>query len=119
MLRVGYPTLLAWRGGTIYPGSSPAGVTTRSPRMVTECFLTGSMLIKMYFPLHGLCLYMYFPFTVSQFHADAHSVYLVCRSGVDFTKGFKTWHKFSTEIRFMLIPIIVLFIAHEVITGNF
>ena len=38
--------------------------------------------------------------------------------GVDFAKGFKTWHKFSTEIRFMLIPIIVLFIAHEFITGN-
>ena len=40
-------------------------------------------------------------------------------SGVDFTKGFKAWPKFSTEIRFMLIPIIVLFIAHEFITGNF
>ena len=39
--------------------------------------------------------------------------------GVDFTKGFKTWHKFSTEIRFMLIPIIVLFIAHEFITVKF
>ena len=39
--------------------------------------------------------------------------------GVDFTKGVKTWHKFSTEIRFMLIPIIVLFIAHEFMTGNF
>ena len=39
--------------------------------------------------------------------------------GVDFTKGFKTWHKFSTEIRFMLIPITVLFIAHEFITGKF
>ena len=39
--------------------------------------------------------------------------------GVDFTKGFKTWHKFSTEIRFILIPIIVLFIAHEFIMGNF
>ena len=38
---------------------------------------------------------------------------------VDFTKGFKTWHKFSTEIRFMLIPIIVLFIAHEFITEKF
>ena len=37
-------------------------------------------------------------------------------SGMDFTKGFKTWH---TEIRFMLIPIIILFIAHEFITGNF
>ena len=41
------------------------------------------------------------------------------KPGVDFTKGFKTWHKFSTEIRFMLIPIIVLFIEHEFITGNF
>ena len=41
------------------------------------------------------------------------------RPGVDFTKGFKTWHKFSTEIRFMLIPIIVLFIAHEFITVKF
>ena len=40
-------------------------------------------------------------------------------SGVDFTKGFKTWHKFSTEIRFVLIPIIILFIAHEFITGKF
>ena len=39
--------------------------------------------------------------------------------GVDFTKGFKTWYKFSTEIRFMLIPIIVLFVAHEFITGKF
>ena len=39
--------------------------------------------------------------------------------GVDFTKGFKTWHKFSTEIWFMFITIIVLFIAHEFITGKF
>ena len=35
-------------GGTIYPGSRPEGVTTRCPRMVTECLLTRSMLIKMY-----------------------------------------------------------------------
>ena len=47
------------------------------------------------------------------------SKYLKWFSGVDFTNGFKTWHKFSTEIRFMLIPIIVLFIAYEFITGNF
>ena len=40
-------------------------------------------------------------------------------TGVDFTKGFKTCHKCSTEIRFMLMPMIVLFIAHEFITGNF
>ena len=47
MLRAGYRILLAWRGwgrGTIYPGSRPAGVTTRSPRMVTERLLTRLML---------------------------------------------------------------------------
>ena len=33
-------------GGTIYPGSRPAGITTRSPRMVIECLLTRSMFIK-------------------------------------------------------------------------
>ena len=35
-------------GGTICPGSRPSGVTTRCPRIQTECFLTRSMLIKMY-----------------------------------------------------------------------
>ena len=73
------PTLLEG-GGTIYPGSRPAGFTTRSPRMVTECLLTRSVLVKMKFTtswFHGMCLYMYIVFTVSPFHADAHSVYLV------------------------------------------
>ena len=56
------------QGGTIYPGSRQAGITIHSPRMVTECLLTRSMLTKMY---------MYIVFTVSQLHADAHSVYLV------------------------------------------
>ena len=46
-------------GGTICPGSRPAGVTIR-PRMVTECLLTGSMLIKMYkFTISGYVPYMY------------------------------------------------------------
>ena len=53
-------------GGTIYPGSRPAGVTTHSLRMVTECLLTGSMLIKMYLSLHGMCLYIYIVSGVSQ-----------------------------------------------------
>ena len=64
MLRAGYPTLLAWRGGTICPVSSPAGFTTRCPRMVTECLLTRSMLIKMYkftisgyVPVYVHCIY--------------------------------------------------------------
>ena len=64
-------------GGTIYPGSRPAAVTTRSPRMVTECLLTRSMLIKMCLPFHGMCLYMCIVFTVSQFRADVHLVYFV------------------------------------------
>ena len=51
-------------GGTIYPGSRPAGVATRCSRMVTECLLTRSMLIKMYkftilgyVPVYVLCIY--------------------------------------------------------------
>ena len=43
-------------GGTIYPGSIPADVTTRSPRMVAECLLTRSMLVKMYY--HFMSMYM-------------------------------------------------------------
>ena len=38
-------------GGTIYPGSRPADVTTRSPRMVAECLLTRMMLIEMYYTI--------------------------------------------------------------------
>ena len=51
-------------GGTIYPVSRPAGVTTRCRRMVTECLLTRSMLIKMYkftisgyVPVYVYCIY--------------------------------------------------------------
>ena len=51
--------------GTIYPGSRPLGITTRSPRMVTECLLTRATLIKMYLPFRGVCLYMYIVCTVS------------------------------------------------------
>ena len=65
-------------GGRIYPGSRPAGATTRCPRMVTECLLTRSMLIKMCkFTISGHVPVIYIVFTVSQFHADVHSVYLV------------------------------------------
>ena len=37
-------------------GSRPAGVTSLSPRMVTECLFPRSMLIKMYLPFHGMCI---------------------------------------------------------------
>ena len=64
LLRAGYPTLLAWRGCTIYSGSRPADVTTCSPSMVIECLLTRSMLIKMYkftiswyVPVYVHCIY--------------------------------------------------------------
>ena len=52
------------RGDTICQGSRPADVTTRCPRMVTECLLTRSMLIKMYkfiisgyVPVYVHCIY--------------------------------------------------------------
>ena len=49
-------------GGTIYPGSRPAGVTTCCPRMVTECLLIRSMLmykftISGYVPVYVHCIY--------------------------------------------------------------
>ena len=64
-------------GGTIYPGSRPADVTTRSPRMVAECLLTRSMLIKMYYHFMVCACTCTIVFTVSQFHADVYLVYLV------------------------------------------
>ena len=40
------------------------------PYIVREWWLfTRSMLIKMYLPFHGMCLYMYIVVTVSQFHS--------------------------------------------------
>ena len=51
LLRAGYPTLLTWRGGGGVQFDQAQGqqmVTTRSPRIVTECLPTRSMLIKMY-----------------------------------------------------------------------
>ena len=46
-------------GGMVYPGSRQTSVTTHSPRMVTECLPTRSMLIKMYIPFHVYvqCIY--------------------------------------------------------------
>ena len=80
MLRAGYPTLLPWRGGgTIYPGSSPADVTTRSPRMVAEYLLTRSMF-KMFIPFHGMCMYMYNCIYSQSVHADVYLVYFVLHS---------------------------------------
>ena len=79
MLQASYPTLLPLRGvgATIYPGSRPADVTTRSPRMVAECLLTRSMLIKMYYHFMVCACICTIVFTVSQFHADVYIVYLV------------------------------------------
>ena len=71
------PTPLEGVGGTIYPGSRPADVTTHSPRMVVECLLTRSMLIKMYYHFMVCACICTIVFTVGQFHADVYLVYLV------------------------------------------
>ena len=42
-LRAGYPALLQWRGGTIFPGSRPAH-DYHTAVLAIECFLTRSML---------------------------------------------------------------------------
>ena len=63
-------------GGTNYLGSRPAGVTTRSPRMVAECLLTHSILIKMYYHFMVCVCICTIVFTVSEFHADVYLVYL-------------------------------------------
>ena len=62
MLRAAYPPYLLGGGGTIYPGSRPVGVTTRSPRMVTMCLLTRSMLIEMYRVTISWYVPVYVPF---------------------------------------------------------
>ena len=64
-------TPLEWEG-TIYPGSTPAVVTTRSPRMEAECLLTRSMLIKMYYHFMVCASICTIVFTISQFHADIY-----------------------------------------------
>ena len=64
-------------GGTIYPGSRPAAVTTRSPRMVAECLRTRSMLVKMHYHCMVCAYICTVVLTVSQFHAGVYLVYLV------------------------------------------
>ena len=64
-------------GGTIYPSSRQADITTRSPRMVAECLLTRSMLIKMYYHFMVCAYICTIVLTVSQFHADLYLIYLV------------------------------------------
>ena len=49
MLQAGYPTLLTLEGEVRFDQAQDQQVViTRSPRIVTECLLTRSMLIKMY-----------------------------------------------------------------------
>ena len=49
MLQAGYPILFTWRiCSSLGLKTSRAGVTPPSPRIVTECSFTRSMLIKMY-----------------------------------------------------------------------
>ena len=62
--------------GTICPGSRSLGVTTRRPRMVTECLLTRSILIKMYYLFMVCARICTLVFTAGQFHAAVY-MYLV------------------------------------------
>ena len=62
-------------GGTIYQGSRPANVTTRSPKMEAKCLLTRSMLIKMYYHFMVCACICTIIFTVSQFHVDVYSLF--------------------------------------------
>ena len=73
-------------GGTIYPGSRPAGVTTRSPRMVTESLFTRLMLIKMYFLFMVCACICTIVFTISQFHAGVY-MYLGGWGGARWLSG--------------------------------
>ena len=41
-------------GGTIYPGSRPAYVTTRSPRMVAECLIAWYVHVYVQLYLHSV-----------------------------------------------------------------
>ena len=83
MLRAGYPTLLAWRGRYELSRLKTSRCFQCSPRMITECLFTRSMLIKMYkFTISWLFLYLYIVFTFGQFHAVVHSVYLVFQIAV-------------------------------------
>ena len=78
MLRAGLPIPNTLEGGgTTYPGSRPADVTTRSPRMVADGLLTRSMLIKMYYHFMVCACLCTIVFTVSQFYAEVYLIYLV------------------------------------------
>ena len=61
-------------GGTIYPGSRTADVTTRSPRMVAECLLTRSMLIKMNYHFMVCACICTLVFTVNFMQAFTQSI---------------------------------------------
>ena len=78
MLRAGYPTLLAWKGRYDLSRLKTSRCYYHTLSENGNRVFTHSMLIKMYkFTIQGMCLYMYIIFTVSQFHADVHSVYFV------------------------------------------
>ena len=61
-------------GGVRFIQAQDQQVLPHIVRVVTECLPTRSMLIKIYLPLHGMCLYMYIVFTVSQFQMLTQSI---------------------------------------------
>ena len=61
----------------ISPGSRPADVTARGPRMAAVRLLTSSMLIKLFYHFMVRASIYTIVFTVSQFHAEVYLVYVV------------------------------------------
>ena len=55
----------------------------RSPRMVAECLLTRSMLIKMYYHFMACAYICTIIYTVSQFLADVYLVFIDLEVQID------------------------------------
>ena len=77
MLRAGYPTLPAWRGRYDSSKLKTSGCYHMFSENGNRVFTNSLALKCINLPFQGMCLNMYIVFTVSQFHADVHSVYLV------------------------------------------
>ena len=117
MLRAGYPTLFAWRGGGVRFAQAQdqqvtRDVTTRNPRIVTECLLTRAMLIKLYVHVHET---VYFGSLVFQF------IWLCFFSTVTVTlmTHFGLWTLFSSELKMLNTLVLFTFMMSASPLWNF
>ena len=91
MLRAGYPTLLHWQ----------QVVTTRSPRIITECLLTRSMLIKMY--VHAIYSWFCIETILSN---RKHEYEFITTITIKFEESFRSLQSSSD---FLMLNTLVLF----------